>query len=278
MPADQVLGVPGVELAGLDDGLLAGELFLAGGIGPVGEQLRGRWRDANVPAGTPQGDAAADIVDELVFFDAVLSPFRFEGALLRAFFSRPGNRDEIGTGPAALLDFVGDSFVGEAEMLVGSSKGVLMIGFAICTLGMNEQPCLDGDWTTRVCLSDGLGSRALTLRSSRDFPPEVDERLEGGLGQAVAAVEAAGGHFVGLVVLPAVPGDGLDLLLGQQQGKKPLQEDVLPGGGDAAGAEIGQRAGGVAGERIGGGAAGGGDEDDERHADLGPAVELPADF
>ena len=40
--------------------------------------MRGSRRHTNIAALAPQCDAATDIVDELVFFDAILRPFRAE--------------------------------------------------------------------------------------------------------------------------------------------------------------------------------------------------------
>ena len=92
------------------------ELLLAVGIGPVVEQARGRRRDADVAALAPERDAATDVVDELVLFDAVLGPLGVEQQLLGPLLLRLGDGDEIRTGPAAVDDLVGDALVGEPEM------------------------------------------------------------------------------------------------------------------------------------------------------------------
>ena len=111
--------LPG-DLGDIDGGfesfILAEEkLFLAGGIGPVGNQARGGGRYADVAALAPHADAPTDVVDELVLLDAVLGPLGVKLKLL-AFLLRPGDGDEIGAGPAAVNDLVGDALVGKAKM------------------------------------------------------------------------------------------------------------------------------------------------------------------
>ena len=101
--AERVLD-PGVavflgDLGDVDGGFegfdLAEEEFsLAVGIGPVRKQAGGGRRHADVAALAPQRDAAADVVDELVLFDAVLCPLGVELKLLGALLLRLGDRDE----------------------------------------------------------------------------------------------------------------------------------------------------------------------------------------
>jgi hypothetical protein len=71
------------DLGDVDGGfksfVLAEEKFLLTvGIGPIGNQACGSWSHADVAALAPQRDAAADVVHQLVFFDAILCPLRVE--------------------------------------------------------------------------------------------------------------------------------------------------------------------------------------------------------
>ena len=109
--------VDGGHLQGVRRGDLGGLVFLlAVGIGPVGNQLRGGRRHAKVTALALHGDAAADVVDELVLLDAVLCPFRLELKLLGPLLLWLGDGDEIGTGPAAVNNLAGDALVAKSEM------------------------------------------------------------------------------------------------------------------------------------------------------------------
>ena len=99
------------------------ELLLAVGSGPIGEQPARRRRDADVAALPPELHAGADLVDEPVLLDPVLRPLGIESKLVLALLARLGDGDEVGTGAAAGLDFVGDSFVVEAEMTGRLAEG-----------------------------------------------------------------------------------------------------------------------------------------------------------
>lgn len=92
------------------------KFLLAGGISPVGEQSCRSRRYTNITALAPHCDATTDVVNELIFFNAVLCPLRVEWKLLRAFLFRLGDRHEIRTCPPAVVDLVGDAFLGKSKM------------------------------------------------------------------------------------------------------------------------------------------------------------------
>ena len=90
---------PARDLGEVDDGfqrldLAEKELLFAVGVCPVGQQPGGRGRDARIAPLPPQGDAAADVVDELIFLNALLNPFGIKREL-PALFPRPGDRHEV---------------------------------------------------------------------------------------------------------------------------------------------------------------------------------------
>ena len=70
LPSD--LGDVDGGFEGLD--LAEEQLLLAFGIGPVLEQARRRRRDTDVATLAPHRNPSADVIDESVFLDAVLSP------------------------------------------------------------------------------------------------------------------------------------------------------------------------------------------------------------
>jgi hypothetical protein len=82
---------------------------------PVLEKLRGHARDSEVAVLTPLLHPAADLIDELVFFNAILCPFGIKLKLF-AFLLGRGNRDEIGTGAPLGNDLIRNPLVGEPEM------------------------------------------------------------------------------------------------------------------------------------------------------------------
>src|SRR6185437_857053 len=63
-----------------------------------------------------QGDAAADLVDEFVFFDAILSPLGLEEQLFLALLFGAGDGHEIGADVPAINHLIGDALGGEAKM------------------------------------------------------------------------------------------------------------------------------------------------------------------
>ena len=109
--------------------------LLPTGISPICNQSCSSRRYTDLTALAPDYDAAADVVDELVLFDAVLCPFRLEyGLFCRAvFLFGTRNRHEIGADAATYNLLIRDSFVVKPEMSVGSSNGELMIGFSMTT-------------------------------------------------------------------------------------------------------------------------------------------------
>ena len=65
---------------------------------------------------SPELDAGTNLVDELILLDPVLRPLGVKDKLLLALLAGPGDGKEVGTGPAALDDLVGDPLVGELEV------------------------------------------------------------------------------------------------------------------------------------------------------------------
>src|SRR5262245_23556948 len=104
----------------------------------------------------------------------------------------------------------------------------------------------------------------------------VDERLEGGFGLAGRVEEAGALVLVRLIVLPVVPDNRLHGVLGEENGDEALDDLLLPGGIDAACAEIDKRMGGTSGMRVRTHAAGCAEDDHERHTNLRPAIEQAA--
>ena len=80
---------------------------------PIHDRRRGRHAD--IAALAPQGNAAPDVVDELVLLDTVLRPFRLDEELL-ALLPRLRDRHEVGADPPAGDDLVRDALVGKPEM------------------------------------------------------------------------------------------------------------------------------------------------------------------
>src|SRR5690606_33848669 len=80
------------------------------------DQARGGRCHPDVAALAPDGNAAADVVDELVFFDAVLGPLVELRLLGAAPLLGTGDRHKVGAGTTAVNNLVGDALVGEPEM------------------------------------------------------------------------------------------------------------------------------------------------------------------
>jgi hypothetical protein len=92
------------------------------GLGSVFQKRGCCGGDADVSAFAPYADSPANVIDALVFFDAVLGPFGVEDELL-ALFLGAGDGDKVRAAAAAVDDFVGDSLVGEFEMARGRGEG-----------------------------------------------------------------------------------------------------------------------------------------------------------
>jgi hypothetical protein len=108
-------------------------LFFARGISPVGQQPGGRRGHAHITAGPRQPDAATNIVDELVLFDAILSPFRVELKLLTLLLRSCDwdEKYELVRRPSICSSVMPSSM--KRKWRVGSSNGELMTGFSITT-------------------------------------------------------------------------------------------------------------------------------------------------
>jgi len=95
------------------------KLALAFRLGPILQELACRRRYAEISTVAPHANALADVVDELVFFDAVLCPLGVEERLLCSalLLFRACNGHEIGADAAlAFDDLVGDALVGKTKM------------------------------------------------------------------------------------------------------------------------------------------------------------------
>ena len=96
--------------------------------------MSGGGGNANIATAAPDVDPLANLVNELVLFNTVLGPLGFEGKLFPLFLGR-GNGNEVRADPPAFDDFVGDSFVREAEMPRGLDKGGVEDGILDDDLG-----------------------------------------------------------------------------------------------------------------------------------------------
>jgi len=135
----EAVGDPGVavlagDLGDVDHGLegldlAEEEAAVAVGVGPVLEELAGGGGDADVAALSPDGDLAADVVDEAVLLAAVLGlEVGVEAELAGALLLGAGDGDEVLAGAAGVDDLVGDAVVIEAEVAGGLGVGAVEDG------------------------------------------------------------------------------------------------------------------------------------------------------
>jgi len=85
---------------------------------PVREEPRRHAGDADITALPPRVHALPDSIDHRVGLDPVVRPLGFELKLL-ALLLRAWNRYEMGAGPAAGQNLVGDAFGAKLEMTGG---------------------------------------------------------------------------------------------------------------------------------------------------------------
>ena len=94
------------------------QLPFAGRVRPILDQLGGRLGNTGVVSLSPHRDPGANLIDELVLFDAVLGPFGIENelSLLALFLLGLGNRHKVGTDTALVDDLVGNALVRKLKM------------------------------------------------------------------------------------------------------------------------------------------------------------------